>query len=774
MRLRLQFWHPFALLLMVAMIFSPIMGQQDSADNGAEDAVTTSVQFPNTPIPVILLEYENLTGKKVIRDASIQDQTLSIQTSEPMSRVEAAAFIERSFLFNGYALVPTDDPAQLKIIAFSPERKVSSEALPVITSPQQLPETDQIVTYIMPLSYLTPEAAGELFTSIVDLHPYGKITPLQNSAAIVITENTTVIRRLLDLREHLDVSPVRTIDRSFHLERADAEEVVETLNAILELDDSGGTSSRTTEKTEGSTRSTAAAGGEAASVSAEPHRARPNVPNPKIRAIPRTNRILVFASVQDMASIERLIQHLDAPVETSNYMRRKLRYIAVSDFLKIAGDVIQRGGKETGGGSVSGGNSDVSNNNNLNNSMLGSSSGDSMSSSGERSGTSGDLGAAGADQAVAPQSLVIDKTLLIADNIQNMLIASGPPEHLSLINELLEAMDVRPEQIQISAIIAQLNLSDDFEFGFDMLRSFEAPADGSRFNGGGSFASRIGQSRRLLDVSSLTDVSNLLPAAQGLTFYGQINPYLDTFLSALDATNRFKVLSRPTVYTVNSRQAVIETGQRVAVPRSTLSSLGTGGIGTNQIVTANIDFENVVLRIAVLPLINSAGEITLQIQQRNDDIIGSQTIGADEIPTIGTQSLGTTIIVEDGGTVLLGGLISQGDRKTESGLPLFANFPLVGRVFGSTSDNVSRQELLIFIQTKIIRDHHDQFLVDNDMIDRTRVGVSAETFASNEENNLDLFETQDFNSPEKRIHFFRNLFQRQPKKSPVRAVPVEP
>ncbi|MEQ1843018.1 MAG: hypothetical protein ABL994_21660, partial [Verrucomicrobiales bacterium] len=412
----------------------------------------------------------------------------------------------------------------------------------------------------------------------------------------------------------------------------------------------------------------------------------------------------------------------------------------MSDLLEIAGNVLLRGNTGDGASAQVAGGTGNSGQSAEKNSLggQGSSRGGGQTGiggSGSSSAT-GDLGEAGADAAVPPQSLVVGKTLLVADNVQNMLIASGPPEHLDLINELIDSMDVRPEQIQISAIIAQLNLGDDFELGVDLLRSFESPADGSQFNGGGSFISRTGESRNLLDLATLTDVTKLLPAAQGFTFYGQINEYLDTFVAALDSTDRFEVLSRPTVYTLNNRQAVIETGQRVAVPRSTLSSLDTNGINNaNQIVTANIDYEDVVLRIAVLPLINADGEITLQIQQKNDSIVGSQLIGGDSIPTIATQTLGTTIIVDDGNTILLGGLISEGDQKAESGLPLFANLPLVGRVFGSTKDNVNRQELLIFLQPKIIRGTRDQFAVDQNLLDRTQVGPIAEEFSTNDENN---------------------------------------
>jgi len=357
----------------------------------------------------------------------------------------------------------------------------------------------------------------------------------------------------------------------------------------------------------------------------------------------------------------------------------------------------------------------------------------------------------------------VGKTLLIGDTVQNTLIVTGPPEHLKVINELLDIMDIRPQQIQVSVIIAQLTLGDDFEFGFDLLRSLESPTGGRGNNGAGAFKGRTGTAQTLLDIDTLTDVANLLPAAQGLTLYGQINPYLDGFVSMLDATNRFKVLSRPVIYTVNNKRAIFQTGQRVAVPRSTQSSLNQN-VGNNQTITSNIEYENVLLKVEVLPLINSNGEIILQVTQSNDSIVGSQLLGGDEIPTIGTQALGTTIIVPDGGTVLLGGLISEEDKKAESGLPLFVNIPLLGKVLGSTKDNVSRQELLVFIKPKIIDNSITQKKVDQELIDRTRVGPDAQSFDDGTDDNLPSFEYPEYDSPEKRISFFKRIFGRKKKK----------
>ncbi len=751
----------------------------------------TDVQFPNTPIPVILLEYERLTGKRVIRDTSIQDKTLIIQTSGKMTYSEAAEFIEKSFLLNGYAILPTEKPDQMKIIAYNTEKKPSSEGLPIFTNPIQLPDSDQVITYIMPLSYISPDEAVELFSNVIVLHPYGKLTPLSTASAVVITESASVVRRLIELRDSVDVSKIRTLNQAFQLERSEAEDVVEALTDILGLDkdqpstapNSGSASPTAGPRQQPQKNASAPVHDSGSSIipsqmGTNSAFARPTAPKPRIRAIPRANRILVVATPEDMDYIEGLITHLDAPVENATFMRRQLRYMSVSDFLVIAKHLILRGREDKSGGEIAG-KDGQQNQNTLGGGMGGNDMNRDTSGLGgnSRRGSagSGDLGNAGQDQAAAPQSAVVGKTLLVADNVQNMLIASGPPEDLRQIAELLDSMDARPVQIQISAIIAQLTLGDDYDLAINLLRTMEQPTgdarhvNGSRFNGAGTFTTLPDQ--KLFDINNLFDPAKLATANSGFAFYGQFNRYLDGHLSALEKTNRFKVLQRPSIYTVNNREAVIETGQRVAVPRSTLSSLDTGGINmNNQVVTASIDFENVVLRIAVRPLINTDGQITLQIQQRNDDIVGSTVIGGDSIPTIGTQTLGTTVMVPDGGTVLLGGLISENDSKSESGLPLFANLPFIGRVFGSTTDKLARKELLIFIQPKIIRDEIEQTIVDNDLRDRTRIAPAADDFAEKRDNNLDVFESQDFNSAEKRVFFFRNLFRKKPS---VRAVPVE-
>jgi type II secretory pathway component GspD/PulD (secretin) len=200
--------------------------------------------------------------------------------------------------------------------------------------------------------------------------------------------------------------------------------------------------------------------------------------------------------------------------------------------------------------------------------------------------------------------------------------------------------------------------------------------------------------------------SAALPGMQIATF---IAGSIDLYIRALTATTRFRIASRPSIFTANNKKAVIFNGRKIAVPTSTVTTLGAGGSATTTTGSqqSNIQYQDVVLKIEVVPLINSAREITLQIIQTNDNIIpGADTNigGGVTVPEIATQELTTTAIVPDRGTILLGGLITQRDTKDSSGVPFLSSIPLMGNLFKSTVDTTERQELVVMIQPSVVLD----------------------------------------------------------------------
>ena len=233
---------------------------------------------------------------------------------------------------------------------------------------------------------------------------------------------------------------------------------------------------------------------------------------------------------------------------------------------------------------------------------------------------------------------LVGNTLLIGDSQLNNIVVSGPPEQLRIIDQLLDEIDIRPRQVYINAVIAQVSLGDDIKFGKDLLRTVEEiTVDGEKVNVAGSYKASTG-GVGVIDIANLAAVGDSFPTPDGLGVWAQVGDYFNGYIQALESTNKFEVISRPFVFTANNQLASIASGERVAVPTQSISSLDACGN-----VSSSIGFEEVLLRLDVLPLINSKDEVTLTVQQENENITGTTVIGGNEVPDIATQQFETTV-----------------------------------------------------------------------------------------------------------------------------------
>lgn len=715
-----------AVLMVVALLGSMrfVYGQNTyPMTPGASEAATIRIQFPNSPVSAILPYYEKLTGARIVQDANLTGVNLSISSEQPLTRLEAISYIESVFLLNGFAFLPVDgDDSTLKLVNFAAGKSLRSQGLPVIATPADLPQTDAVVNYVMQLENITPDEAVRTFSQVVSLNPYGAITPLSNANGVVITENTSTIRSLIDLKAHVDVPPTQVANQFIKLERADAEKIAELIGGVFEQQ----TGVNVSVSASGQGAPPAASGNQGATSStAEGQR-------PPVMIVPyrRTNSLLVIARPVDLQYIEGLVKAFDQPSDGANFLKQTLRYVSISDYLPVFYNALARG-------------TDIEND------------GDQMLEAAARSGGGGNRGltsgassfSAGGgaygdsisapdrlnepDDQGLPQSYVVGNTLLISDPQANTLIASGSPEHLEIIEKLIAEVDIQPRQVYISTIIGQLAIGDEFEYGLDALQGLETfkVDDGAKeILGAGTF-NNTGR-KGLLDIDSLDDIGNF-DFNKGLNLYGQFT-YGDMHtvsgaLRLFARDQRFRLLSRPSVYAQNNVKAVISSGQRIAVPVSTLTSVNNGlNSEFPGSVASNIEYRDVVLKLEVIPLINSDDKVTLKIAQLNDNIIGSQNISGNEIPTLSTQELITTITVKNGETIVLGGLITEREEENVTGIPVVRRIPVIGRIFGGTEKSLRREELLIFIQPHIIPGGEEGGLTTNDL-ERGRTGILEET-----------------------------------------------
>ena len=724
------FWLATALVLLVfAGTQRPLHAQSARPNDGASEAATVRLHFPNSPVSAILPYYEKLTGARIVQDANLTGVNLSISSEKPLTRLQAISYIESVFLLNGFAFLPIDgDSDSLKLINFAAGKSPRSQGLPVIATPSELPQTDAVVNYVMQLENITPDEAVRTFSQVVSLNPYGAITPLGNANGVVITENTSVIRSLLDLQSHVDVPPAQVANQFIKLERADAEKIAELIGGIFEQQTGNAATVSITGQPSapgsGTSPGTPGNGGNANAGGAS---------NPPVMIVPyrRTNSLLVIARPVDLRYIESLVHAFDQPSDGTNFLKQTLRYVSVSDYLPVFYNALARG-------------TDIENDGDQLLEAAAHGAGRSSSNSGVGSSSSGGFGGAAGDHISTPdrlsepddkgvpESYVVGNTLLISDPQANTLIASGSPEHLEIIRQLIDEIDIEPRQVYISTIIGQLRIGDEFEYGLDALQgldTFRVDGDAREIHGAGTFNSNGGNAT---EVATLDDIKNF-DFAKGLSLYGQF-AYGDMHtvsgvLRAFARDQRFRLLSRPSVYAQNNVKAMISSGQRIAVPVSTLTSVNNGvNSEFPGSVASNIEYRDVVLKLEVIPLINSDDKVTLKIAQLNDNIVGSQNISGNEIPTLSTQELITTITVKNGETIVLGGLITEREEENVTGIPVIRRIPIVGRIFGGTEKNLLREELLIFIQPHIIPggEHDSGGLTTNDL-ERHRTGILEET-----------------------------------------------
>ena len=319
----------------------------------------------------------------------------------------------------------------------------------------------------------------------------------------------------------------------------------------------------------------------------------------------------------------------------------------------------------------------------------------------------------------------------MADNITNSIVVQGPPSGLEIIERLLDQIDLKPDQVMISTVIGQLTLDDSTKVGLDYLSL------GGDFIGGGGggirkflttpAAGTPGTPGFIPEKTSEFNRSSL--SGTGLRVYGQIGNNMSVYLEALQSKTDFTVLSRPSIFTANNQKGTISSGERIAIPTSS-NSFTTGGASTN------IEYQDVVLKLEVIPLVNSDREITMQIALLSDEQNGVQTIagagsnGASlSVPRISTREIFTTVTVPNNETIVLGGLIIARQGKDRSGIPILSNIPYLGTLFSTTTDTKTRTELIVFIQPSVVNNDRSLTAVQTDMDSRYRVSDDVHRLA---------------------------------------------
>jgi general secretion pathway protein D len=291
------------------------------------------------------------------------------------------------------------------------------------------------------------------------------------------------------------------------------------------------------------------------------------------------------------------------------------------------------------------------------------------------------------------------KVSIEASKSTNALIINAPPAIVAKMRSIVGQVDVRRPQVLVEALVVEVSDDDAKDLGVSWVTSLgdDNPLDDGQI-GVNTLGSALGNGTITDD-----DGKTLFRPGGGLTLGYFQNGDLKAVLRALAGSTKTNVLSNPTIVALDNEEAELLVGQNV--PFKTGEALTEGTTSANPFTT--IERQDIGLKLVIKPQINQAAEtITLDLKQSTEAIVNSADVTEDQTSDIITRkrSIMTKALIKDQQTLVIGGLIEDREDITRSMVPILGNIPLVGHLFGSTSKNKSKVNLVVFIHPTILKD----------------------------------------------------------------------
>ncbi|MBF0626726.1 MAG: type II secretion system secretin GspD [Magnetococcales bacterium] len=265
---------------------------------------------------------------------------------------------------------------------------------------------------------------------------------------------------------------------------------------------------------------------------------------------------------------------------------------------------------------------------------------------------------------------------IIASEANNALLIHATAKKYRMVENALQKLDVMPLQVFIEATVAEVTLTKDLSYGLQWFLK----------RGNASF------------TLSETNSNNIASAFPGFSFLATGNVGITTILNALESVTDLKVISSPQIMVLNNYEAKLKVGNQV--PVVTMSARDPAATNNTTIISG-VEYRDTGTILTVKPRVNSNGLLIMEIDQEVSDVSSTNVSGIDS-PTIQQRKLSSTVAVQSGETIALGGLIKDKSNQVDSGIPLLNKLPVLGALFGGTDRTTERTELLVLITPRVV------------------------------------------------------------------------
>jgi general secretion pathway protein D len=317
-------------------------------------------------------------------------------------------------------------------------------------------------------------------------------------------------------------------------------------------------------------------------------------------------------------------------------------------------------------------------------------------------GTGGPAGAAGAKET--------DIRITPIEENNQLLVMATPGEYDSIL-AAIHRLDVVPLQVQIEAKVLEVTLTGDLSYGVQWW--FQGLINQSTGDTGYQYGPQFQGNSADRHRASLGGGTTAKPTTGGGLFYSFLNKNFEVALSALQTDGVSKTLSAPSMVVLNNQEAQITVGTQIPIVTTSIVGLGTTTTGTNSSLGTNTgigstSYISTGTTLDIKPRVNPGGLVFMEVSQ---EVTAPGAAATGDNPPISQRNLSTQVAVQSGQTVLLGGLISESDTDSNTGVPLLSSVPVLGKLFSNTSKNRTRTEIIVLITPTVITSSEDARVV---------------------------------------------------------------
>ena len=606
-----------------------------------------SFDFKNANIRVVTEAISKLTGRNFIIDSAVNG-TITIIAPSRITVAEAYKAFLSALAINNLTIVPAGKFLKVTTLI---KAKGSSE----VFSGAYTPDTDQMITRIIQLKHSNVSEVSQFINKAVS--PQGNLQSYTPTNTLVITDFGSKINNFMKIIKQIDESSVNEQMAVIPIRFAKAKDIADLLEKIVNKGQP------------------------------PPRGGRPNIPRFRRKqqdrnkkkgsafslVLPdeRTNSIIVLGNRQGIAELRRLINQLDFDINPEDAGGLHVYYVKhakAADIASTISGIAQQSKKNAKTRPL------VPSKTNIPSAIQGSS-----------------VGFLGEDVKIT------------SDEQTNSLIIAASRQDYEIVLNLLSKIDIPRDQVFVEAIILEMSVEDEFSYGFNIL-GFQKGTDGR---------GRVG----FVGPSTLQNILDIgtagLVAGFGFGDNVSINPNPNAlasnaskievksimgFVNFLKTVTKVNILSTPQILALDNAEAEIEVGSRVSIGQSNqITSPGTP-------ILSNPQYEDATIKLAITPQISSDKEtVRLNIDQQIKDVIPIK--GAP--PNFSTRSLKSDVVVQNGDTIVLGGLMKDIELPVTYKVPILGDIPILGWLFKTKSRRIEKVNLLIFLTPRIIQSRSD-------------------------------------------------------------------